>query len=376
MTSTLLVVSRREATRSVLLERQLRRYHPHVQGKVRALAMRHTRLADLAASFPALLFALAVPRAGIASARARACVIDGRSLSDAAAAAGIPLWLRRLPPEAFTAPITGLPDDELFRRQIANHLPPSPKLAPIWLKSVAAVAELAHGPAAVWIARELVRAPPRTDPARLRLVGLWAWFSTQPATLGHALIDRRWTPSMQIGSALAAADAWSTMIALHVSLGSEKIADMWLQPGRADGYDFIPLNSTTDISEEAEAMQNCLRTYGPNLAHNRSRLWSVRRSGQRVATLRVAARFEGPLPGIAELTGIRNAEMPREVWWAARQWLHSHDLLRMEIEQRRWGTAPLDRPTWRAIWRPYWLARRQIPEWLPLAPSRKALNAL
>lgn len=151
---------------------------------------------------------------------------------------------------------------------------------------------------------------------------------------------------------------------------------MWLQPGRADGYDFIPLNSTTDISEEAEAMQNCLRTYGPNLAHNRSRLWSVRRSGQRVATLRVAARFEGPLPGIAELTGIRNAEMPREVWWAARQWLHSHDLLRMEIEQRRWGTAPLDRPTWRAIWRPYWLARRQIPEWLPLAPSRKALNAL
>ncbi|MGN8549730.1 hypothetical protein AB7M49_000718 [Bradyrhizobium elkanii] len=228
MTSTLLVVSRREATRSVLLERQLRRYHPHVQGKVRALAMRHTRLADLAASFPALLFALAVPRAGIASARARACVIDGRSLSDAAAAAGIPLWLRRLPPEAFTAPITGLPDDELFRRQIANHLPPSPKLAPIWLKSVAAVAELAHGPAAVWIARELVRAPPRTDPARLRLVGLWAWFSTQPATLGHALIDRRWTPSMRIGSALAAADAWSTMIALHVSLGSEKIADMWL----------------------------------------------------------------------------------------------------------------------------------------------------
>ncbi|BBB97389.1 hypothetical protein M2212_004356 [Bradyrhizobium elkanii] len=71
MTSTLLVVSRREATRSVLLERQLRRYHPHVQGKVRALAMRHTRLADLAASFPALLFALAVPRAGSFSARTR-----------------------------------------------------------------------------------------------------------------------------------------------------------------------------------------------------------------------------------------------------------------------------------------------------------------
>ncbi|UFX43883.1 hypothetical protein HAP47_0032450 [Bradyrhizobium sp. 41S5] len=376
MTLPLLVASRREAKRSALLERQLRRYHPHVQGKIRALAMRHTRLADLAASFPALLLALAVPRTALDPARAITRVIDGQSLADAAAAAGIPLWLRRLPPEAFTRPITELPDDELFRRQIANHLPQLPRLAPIWLQSVATVAELAHAPAAVWIARELVRVPPRTDPARLRLVSLWTWFSTQPTTLGHTLIDRRWTPNMQIGSALAAANAWRTMVALHVSLGSQPIADMWLQPGHVAGYHFIPLNSTADIAEEAEAMQNCLRTYGSNLAHNRSRLWSVRRCGQRVATLRIAVQFADPLPSIVELNGIRNTAVPREVWWAARQWLHAHDLLRIDIAQRKWGTAPLDRPTWRAIWRPYWLAKRQIPEWLPLAPSRRVLNAL
>ncbi|WP_229186726.1 hypothetical protein [Bradyrhizobium oropedii] len=93
--------------------------------------MRHTRAADLAVSFPALLFALAVPRVGVASASALACVIDGRSLAGAAAAAGVALWLRKLPPEAFTSPITRLPDDELLRRQIANHLPQSPKLAPV-----------------------------------------------------------------------------------------------------------------------------------------------------------------------------------------------------------------------------------------------------
>ncbi|WP_229186725.1 hypothetical protein [Bradyrhizobium oropedii] len=181
---------------------------------------------------------------------------------------------------------------------------------------------------------------------------------------------------MQIGSALAAADTWRSMIALHVSLGPQPIADMWLQPGRVDGYDFMPLTSTADISEEAEAMQNCLRNYGPYLAHNRSRLWSIRRCGQRVATLRVAARFDDPLPAIAELNGVRNTVAPREVWWAARQWLHAHDLLRIEMAQRKWGTAPLDHPTWRAIWRPYWLAKRRIPEWLPFAPSRKALDAL
>ncbi|MCJ9707243.1 hypothetical protein MOV74_39755, partial [Bradyrhizobium sp. SHOUNA76] len=63
MTSNLLLAPRQVAGRSDLLERRLRRYHPRFQGAVRALALRHSRLADLAASFPALLFALAFPRA-------------------------------------------------------------------------------------------------------------------------------------------------------------------------------------------------------------------------------------------------------------------------------------------------------------------------
>ena len=35
--------------------------------------------------------------------------------------------------------------------------------------------------------------------------------------------------------------------------------------------------------------------------------------------------------------------------------------------------APLDRATWQQLWKPYWLAKRKIPGWLPLAPSMDAL---
>src|SRR6185436_7774602 len=182
MTSNLVLAPRRGAGRSDLLERRLRRFHPHFQGTVRALAMRHSRIGDLAASFPALLFALAVPRLGLDPAPALARVIDGVALAEAAAA-DLPLWLRKLSPESFAHPIARLPDGERFRRQIANHLPRSPKLAPTWLQAVADVAELAHEPAAVWIARELNREPYRAKPLRLRLISLWAWFSGQPATL-------------------------------------------------------------------------------------------------------------------------------------------------------------------------------------------------
>ncbi|WP_349631889.1 hypothetical protein [Bradyrhizobium iriomotense] len=343
---------------------------------MRALAARHPRLADLAASFPALLFALAVPRAELDHARAIAHVIDGAALAQVAALADLPLWLRKLPPEAFVRPMPRLPDGEMFRRQIANHLPRSPKLAPTWLQLVADTAELAHEPMAAWIARELVREPQRVRTARLRLIGLWAWFSSQPATLGHDLIERPWTPDMRIDAARSAANDWRTVVALHANLGRLPIADMWLRPGRMAGYEFMPLDSISAITAEAKAMRNCLNSYGGALAHNRSRLWSIRKDGERVATLRIARRYRDPLPSIVELEGPGNATASRELWWAARQWLHKHDLSQIDMRQRDWGATPLDRESWLSLWRPYWLAKRRIPDWLPMTPSREALEAL
>jgi len=131
---------------------------------------------------------------------------------------------------------------------------------------------------------------------------------------------------MRMDQALGAADDWRTIIALHLNLGRQPIADMWLAPGQVAAYDFVPLSSTAAIIAEAAAMKNCLRTYGYNLAHNRSRLWSMRRDGARVVTLKVACAFRDPLPMIVELRGPGNADVPRELSWAARKWLHMHDL--------------------------------------------------
>ncbi|WP_194477690.1 PcfJ domain-containing protein [Bradyrhizobium sp. CCBAU 53338] len=376
MTPHLLPAPCQAAGRSDLLERRLRRYHPHVQGAVRALAMRHPRVADLALSFPALLFALADPQARRDPACAIASAIDGAALAQVAALVDLPMWLRKMPPEAFVRPIPPLPNGELFRRQIANHLPRSPKLAPAWLQLVADAAALAHEPLAAWIAREYVRDPSQVPPARLRRIALWAWFSAEPATTGHDLIERPWTPNMRIDAARSAASDWEIAVALHANLGRQPIADMWLRAGRLAGYEFLPLDSIAAITEEAKAMRNCLRTYAGNLAHDQTRIWGVRKDGKRVATLQIARRYRDPLPNIVQLKGPGNSEVSREVWWAARQWLHKHDLSQVVIRPRNWGTAPLDRDSWVSLWRPYWLAKRRIPDWLPLAPSREALGAL
>src|SRR5262245_29634601 len=360
---------------SDLVEHRLQRYCPRFQGAVRALAMRHSRIADLAVSFPALLFALAVPRPGLDPARALGLAIEGAALAEVAVAADVPMWLRRLAPEALVGPIMTLPDGELFRRQIANHLPRSPRIAAVWLRTVADVADWAHEAAAVWIAREIIRGHRQAALKRLRLLSLWAWFSCQPDTLGHSLIEKPWTPAMRLGTALGAAEAWRTTAALHVYLGREPIADMWLQPARVGGFDFLPITSALTIIEEATAMRNCLCTYGYRVARNHIRLWSIRKDGQRVATLSLASYHHDPLPNIGELKGPGNAEASPEVWWAARQWIHMHGLPRIDFK-RRAPIIPVNRDAWIALWRPYWLAKRRLPHWLPMAPSRGALNTL
>jgi hypothetical protein len=117
----------RNSARDKLVERQLRSFRSNIQPAVRRLARRHSRLADLAVSFPALLVALAVPRAGFNREPVIARVIKGARLVELARAADVALWLRRLAPPFLPLALPKLPDSHDFRRQIVNHLPRTPK---------------------------------------------------------------------------------------------------------------------------------------------------------------------------------------------------------------------------------------------------------
>lgn len=380
MQSSLLRAERRvdaqNSARSNFVERKLRRYRPELQHKVRALAGRHSRLADLALSFPALLVALSVPRAGFNPEFAISQVIRGVPLADLARTAQIPLWLRKFAPDAFVRAIPKLPLENDFSRRIVNHLPCSSKVAPVWIEAVANTVEWGHEPLAIWIARHLARDPKSVDLERLRLICVWAWFSGRPETQAHRTIKRPWTPSTQFGTAIQDAHKWRAAVGLYVNLGDEVIADVWMQPQTVGGYDFVPLRTFTDIAEEADIMRNCLYLYGDTLVHNCSRLWSVRKDGERIATLEIGCNGDQPLPNVYELKSVGNKAAPVEVWRAARRWLQMHDLMQLNTDRLAWDSVPLHRTVWTKLWKPYWLAKRRIPKWLPLMPSRSILEAL
>jgi len=355
------------------IERGLKRFRPEVQNAVRALAARHPRLGELVLSFPALAVKLALAGAGRDA--AAAMVIAGESLGDIAAAARLPLWTRSLPPEAFAGPVPRLPLSQDFFRRIAAHVPKTRQAAD-WLAAVAFAAVWGDEAFAVWLAREFVRAPKpkRGRRARFRttLLTLWAWFSRRPGTRASELIDRAWNPAIGVRAALDAAAIWWAAVELFVELGDAPLPDVWMPAAEVDGYEFVPLSRAADVLEEARAMENCLRGFGADLADNYVRLWSVRQGSRRIATLRVDCDRRAPLPRLVELEAVRNQPPPPEVWLAAHRWLLMQDPAKPPPQPGP-RTVPLDGATWRALWKPYWLTKRALPAWLPLAPKRDVL---
>jgi hypothetical protein len=277
--------------------------------------------------------------------------------------------------DGLTRPLPTLPAGELFGRRIVNHFPRSPKLTAAWLEMVAEAARWGSEPFAIWIAREVVRDAKKLSSGQLRLLGLWAWFSQQPPTDGYHLMKTLWHSEMQFDAAVSAARAWRRRLILELMLGRGPIDDLWLRPGPFDGYDFVPLDTVGGLIEEAAAMENCVDAYGCDIAADHCRLWSIRREEQPIANLEIRRHSAGPL-FIGQLNGARNEAAPVEIWWLAMRWLHQHGLMSIRAEAPSGHRGEPDIAVWRRLWRPYWLAKRQLPVWLPLMPTWRVIHAL
>ncbi len=369
-----------EAVRSPLVARRLARYHPNYRSRVVALASSQSRLADLAVSFPALLFALTVPRFGIVPSRAIERTIAGAPLSEIASHAGVPMWLRRLPPEALEGPLPSMPDGALFRRQIVNHIPRSPKWCPMWLRAVSIAAEAGDEAFAVWLAREFSRLPRLPDELNvtgLRRMAVWAWFGSRRDTHAGSLVAIPWTIDMGWEAANRHARKWRDLVGLHVFLGDKPLDDMWFQPAVIDGFSFEPLTTAAEIAVEARRMDHCLVNYGNSIASGWARVWRIHRDGAPVATIEVGcprgARGDGFI-GVRQIKGLRNAAVGEDVKDVAARWQMAQDLTRAGRTPSEHLDVLGKRRIWVAMWRPYWLEKRRMPAWLPLVRNLDSLD--
>lgn len=361
--------------RETAIEKQISRFRAPLRPRVRALARVHPWVADLVVSFPALAVALALPRKGINHHAGIQLAIDGAPLAAIATQMRVPLWLRGFPPQAFDKPLPPrLPDDSAFHRRIANHFPKSWTHAPRWLDTVALAYDVANSEVALWFAREapIAKKRPRyvrhDNPFRdYRLIALCAWHSRVAGAIQH------WNAEMKWDAAQKAARAWVDAALLSVHQRPAAF-DTWFSPASVDGYAFVPLCSGDDVEAESAAMSHCARTYWFDIAENRYRLWSVRKNGERAATLSIQIVHETPV--LSEIAGVKNAPVPADIWLAAHRWMAGQAPSTIDPKRYAYQAAALDQAKWRALWRGYWLAKRRIPAWLPLKGSESCVYAL
>lgn len=339
------------------LEDRLDRFRSDLRNPLRAFAQRSKAHEDLLWTFPALAIA------AVTQARAAAldALRDGAPLPVLARTLGVPMWLRKLPPEALhhdlPAPAQIDGEDRAFGRKIANALPRSIEGGSVWLPSVLAARAACDDDFAVWWAQakngvECIEAA--------AAMGAYAWYSQHPRCTAASLIRRRWTPRAPAMAMAREAHDWLVRLLLDATRahGDE------IYVSRVDGYEFVELNTSAALTEEGQMMRHCVAAYGERVALGYSRIFGIRRQGARVATVEIR-HINGCPRYIQQLSGPKNEPVPEDVIKAVLAWL---DCMR---------ALPPDEPPkvsaarWAQLWAPYRRAKRTMD-----LPAERATDIL
>lgn len=335
-------------------ERTVLRFAAPSRREIRRLMRSSKRIADLCDTFPGLLYALAT-RHGPASARLNAlsAIEGGAPLKTVARSLALPMWMRRLPPEAFGEIANPLPHSPSFARQIAHRMPRTASESRQWLRGVQFAAEACNEEFAIWLAAQPIFAS-AYDPRRsLAVLSAYAWYSGRPDTSAFKLIVVPWRPEISLETALCAAKSWFNRLRLVLQMTPGAITDPWLKAGSAGGYTFESLLDADALLEEAQAMHNCADQYAERIVRDKCRLFSVKRNGVRAATLEVGPHArEGGVLAITQLKSRHNMAVTADIWQAAYTWLGSQNGLK-RLSAIAAAERPWDQPCWWSMLAPY-----------------------
>lgn len=340
---------------------------------MRRLIRLSDRFFDLAKVFPGAAYLIATRhRTREQRAIAQALVVEGAALRTVAKALDLPLWLRRLPPEAFESPGLTLPKSEVFTRRIAARLPGQESESAFWLQTLSFATDAGGDEFALWLAEQQIY-DMRGDPTKLFAVfAAYAWHSTKGAgSDAHSLIVVPWRPEIAFDTALCAAKSWLNRLRLVIQLGKGAITDPWLDTGKCGAFTFTPLTDQKQVLEEAQAMQNCADQYADRLSRDKCRLFSVRRGAHRVATLEIGQHpREAGILTITQLKARHNMPASIEVWQAAHGWLASQPGLK-RLQSVVGPERPFNTKLWNNLLGPYREACHGAP-WLTRTPDQTA----
>lgn len=342
--------------KEIAIEQQIRRFERSARRRLRRLASLSPRLGDLILAFPGAAYAIATDavepnRTGEAVRRVK----EGYGLREVAQPLGLPMWLKRVPPEAFSGTLAGLPDGEKFARQISGRIPKSPAAAAGWLDWVSFAGQSAGDEFALWIAgqKPAFAGNIRANAVPLRPLAIYAWFSMQSGGPAHALIEKYWQPSMRYEKATLAMQHWLDQVAALFKTERPRRGPGRYSRRHSAGLRMVPLRTGSQLREEGRAMNHCVGTYANLVAAGECLIFSIRKGDDRLATLEIRTPWRRNAYAIAQVQGPGNSRVSSEVWDFARNWVDRYSADPVGALGSDEGEFTVKPEQWSRLWGPY-----------------------
>lgn len=303
-------------------QRRIAEFQASVRPRIAHLTLDTPALEDLAESFPGLLFALSSNYNNTAMRElAIEMTLRGANLRHIADALELPMWLRRLPPAAFTEVLPRLPSDTEFALRLGSFIPNDRRRAAAWLTAVSDAYLTGGREFALWTARAWCTLVAAAPPNRAGLVAAWHWFSLNPGSYGHSLLRSAFDPRMTASGAVEEFNVWMKRVALVEWLGAGGV-EPWIPDARLGAYEFQMLRRAEDFIATAAELDNCLEQFATRLGNGMSSVAKIMRGERVVACIEIGLHdTDQSMPAIVQLRGHKNKKVPAEVWRKAYDWL-------------------------------------------------------
>ena len=95
----------------------------------------------------------------------------------------------------------------------------------------------------------------------------------------------------------------------------------WYPAARLGDYQILPIEDAASLYREGTVMHHCVGTSGDRVQRGHLYIYSIRRNGERVATLALG-RHDGQT-WVEEIRGPCNTDLPKVTVAAVVRWLHT-----------------------------------------------------
>ena len=191
----------------------------------------------------------------------------------------------------------------------------------IWLPLVCWACTRIDADFGAWAARHVPEIPGRTHHVVGSFLSDIADWAYPEKDAGREFITRPFTPSMSLKTTIELSADWHEAVAANLAEGpNATFPAPWYPPARLGDYEILPIEDAATLYREGHAMHHCAGTYSGRVLAGEIYVYSIRRYGERVATLALG-RYNSSQASLVQIRGPCNTEPPKAIVATVVRWL-------------------------------------------------------